>query len=284
MTSSSLVGGQAAPGMVAKDPTLPLFLTHNLAPSGGGRPVAPGFAGFSNHALLLSQRRKILNAHQRSLDDSSMSVCDQLIAEQKSFFLPREDYEIGDYFYQENAREFTCTPQPDGSYKLFVNFCLLCNPQGVCARRTQDWTFKADGESELQECATYILGRTETVCGTWATVGDSFECDMTVNGKACSICEYRSCANVPEFDHLLAACTNIPDGDTIDRCVEDYTKSNPHDGVFTIYNDNLVCTESTTDLQNEGQGDESSDAASSAATGLTRLLTFSLVGAWVLSF
>ena len=175
-------------------------------------------------------------------------ICEAIIDEQKTWFMPREDYEVADYFYDPNGRTWTCNEQPDGTYKVFLDFCTLCNPDGVCGRRTMDFLYTITdgvlGYDILEETLTYTAGRSEVLRGTWIWTGVTFECNSFVNGQPCSICEYQECAANPDFDHLILVCTNVPDGDTMNRCTEDYTQSNPHDGIFTIYNDNVVCADS----------------------------------------
>jgi len=178
-------------------------------------------------------------------------ICEAIIEEHKTWFMPREDYEVADYFYDPNGRTWTCNKQPDGTYNVFVNFCTLCNPDGVCGRRTMDFTYtNTDGvwSSDISgETLTYTAGRSEVLRGTWVWNGNNYECSSSVNGQPCSLCEYQECAANPDFDHLLLVCTNIPDGDTINSCTEDYTQSNPHDGIYTIYNDNVVCADNALD-------------------------------------
>lgn len=94
----------------------------------------------------------------------------------------------------------------------------------------------------LEECFTYTSGREpDTVClrMEWSTEIYDYVCKATVNGnQQCNSCIYESCdgGTRPRVD-----CTNLPEGEVLSRCTEDAEKSNPHSGIFTIINDNVLC-------------------------------------------
>jgi len=171
------------------------------------------------------------------------NTCDALLELVKAGGVDPEEDIVGEYFYDPDALSCSCEKnEASGVFSLACSFCKLCDPTGICARRFQKSEFDANGIFiRFEETVTYIKGREEQLFLTswWDNAG--YKCSVNVDGVECQSCSFQPCAAKGGEDHLLLNCSNVPDGDTIDRCVEDATKSNPHDGVFTIINDNIVC-------------------------------------------
>ena len=82
---------------------------------------------------------------------------------------------------------------------------------------------------EQQECFTYTSGRKpDEVCTRvqWSDEIADYSCNTTVNKQSCNSCSFQPCNGSGNL--VIMDCTNQPDGEVLDRCIEDKEKSNPH--------------------------------------------------------
>ena len=208
----------------------------------------------------------------------SNTTCDSLV-QGFTTNVNRTEFIWAEFWYDlSSALTCTCTDnQVNEGFSVRCDFCQLCDPTGICADRFFLYELDANGGIlTLEECFTYVIGRDpDTVCLEieWLPEISDYVCSANVNGDACNSCTYETCSNGNSNTTLplpIVDCTNhAPGGEILDRCVEDQEKSSPHNGIFTIINDNVFCLPAGDDGIIGGTADRTSSDGSLANSPCT---------------
>ena len=157
---------------------------------------------------------------------------------------------VAEYWGDPNARSCQCEPTPVGTFKAVCDHCDICNDSNtVCATYELTWEGDTFGNIvTIDDVVQYAKGRNEQIRFSYRGDGPNVEtwtCGYSVNGELCQTCEYRTnCArNVDEGGiALYVDCTNLPNGEIFDRCVEDYTSNTNFNGFMQNLNDEFACS------------------------------------------
>jgi len=181
-------------------------------------------------------------------DNINTATCDSLVATFTTSIDP-EELIWADFWYDlPNALTCDCTEETaGGGFSMQCSFCHLCDPSGVCANRTINYKMNSfGGVLWLKECFQYTQGRApDEVCfqSEWSNAMAALTCNATVNDNPCNSCTFGGDGGDGNCTGARMDCGNQPGGEVLDRCIEDKEKSNPHSGIFTIINDNVLCVD-----------------------------------------